>query len=183
LPTGIFERELPPVALADLARQVAGSLASLGDQELGAHSLEVVLEDRDAAAVALAPEVVDDDRGRGLGVVEQQLGDPGPVGIQQRGPVPTLVGGWLCERQQPVDGRAAHAEPVADLRLGALLSMKQPVDLGPLLHSEHSFLPPVGRLTEGLSKTGSCYGNAFSFRPARSVQFSPGVDNEGRAPV
>ena len=101
----------------------------------------MVFEDRDAAPVALPSEVVDDDRGRGLGVVEQQLGDPGLVGIQQRGPVPTLVGGRLRERQQPVDGRAAHAEPVADLRLGALLSMKQPVDLGPLLHSEHSFLP------------------------------------------
>ena len=68
--------------------------------------------------------------------------------------------------------RAAHAEPVADLRLGALLSMKQPVDLG---HSCTLDTPssPVGRLTEGPSKTGPCYGNVFSFRPARSVRFHP----------
>ncbi len=47
---GDLEPRLPPVAVADLARQVSGPLAPLGKQELAAGLLQVVLEDRDPPA-------------------------------------------------------------------------------------------------------------------------------------
>ena len=47
LADGDLQRWLPPVALADLAGNVGRELATLGEQELGADLLQVVLEDRD----------------------------------------------------------------------------------------------------------------------------------------
>jgi hypothetical protein len=164
--------------VADLAGKIGGALPSLGQKEFAADLGQVVLEDRDPAAITLAPEVVHDHRCRSLGVGAQQLSNLGFVGIEQRRPPLALVAGRLPELQEAVDGGAAHAQQGGDLRLGAVLSIEQPVDLGPLLHSEHSLLLGLV-LTEGLSKTGCGYGNLSSFRPARSVQFSPGVDTRG----
>jgi len=79
---------------------------------------------------------------------------------------PVARSGRLLEGEQPVDGRATHAQPLGDVGLGAVLSIKQPVDLGPLLHSEHSSLP--GSVFE----PGSV-GNWVLLR--QSVQFSTGA--------
>lgn len=73
--------------------------------------------------VALTPEVVDDHSRRRLPINGEQFGDLGLVGIEQRRSQPSLVAGRLCERQEPVDGGAAHDESLGDLGLGASLSM------------------------------------------------------------
>ncbi len=97
LADGDLEGWLPPVTVADLTGQIAGALASVGQQELAADLLQVVLEDRDAAGVAVAPKMIDDHGGPvGLRPVGDHDVDPGapppPLGGQKPGPGPGIRG-------------------------------------------------------------------------------------------
>ena len=89
-----------------------------------------------------------------------------------------LVSRRLPQAQQPVDGVAAHAEPSGDGRLRQPLAMEEPMDLGPVLHLMHSFLPRHElRSREGASHVP---GWVLRFRPAGSAQYSGGVDSRSR---
>ncbi len=165
---------VPPVDLADLAGGVHGALVRPRGEVRRAHLREMLLEDRDATGVTERPEVLADHRRAHGRVLREHRGDrvrervdPGP---RRCPPVPRR----LREVEQAVDGVAAHPEPPGDRGLREALAMEEPMDLGPVLHLVHSFLPrhefPLAR---GCQSRPS---GVLRFRPARSAQYSGGVD-------
>ena len=81
--------------------------------------------------------------------------------------------GRLIQRQQAghrlcgsFPSRSAHA------RLRQALPMEQPMDLSPIMHLIHPFLPRTDQTAPGSSKTAE---PPRTLRPARSAQYSPDV--------
>jgi hypothetical protein len=168
---------LPPVDLDDLARQVRRPLEGPGGKEARPDPRQVVLQDRDPAAIAGADEALPDDRRRDRRIGGQQGRDLVAVRVEERaGPRPPVLR-RLLEGQQPDDRGAAHRQAPGDGRLRQALAVEQPLDLGPILHSIHSFLPRCRRLPYLARGCPIETSGVFRFRPARSVQFSVGVDN------
>ena len=76
-----------------------------------------------------------------------------------------------------VDGVAADAEASGDGRLGQTLAMEEPMNLGPVLHLVHSFLPRHELLLARGCQ--SIWSGVLRFRPAECAQFWTGVDTPG----
>ena len=132
------------------------------------------MHDRDAALVAERPEPLAHDRRADRRVLVEHRGDPIGERVDLRARRRPDVAGRLGAAEQPVDGVAAHAQPAGDGRLGHPLAMEEPMNLGPVLHLMHSFLPrPRAPLARGCQ---SRPGWVLRFRPAGSAQYSGGVD-------
>ena len=133
--------ELPPVDLPDLSREVARALVGLGGQELGPDLLEVVLEDGDAAAIALGLQALPDDRGAARASWRRRERMASRKGSRRDGCRRPLVAGRLRQTKQAMDGGPAHAQSLGDRLLGESLSILQSLHLSPILHSVHTFPP------------------------------------------
>jgi hypothetical protein len=125
---------LPPVAVGDLPGQVGRALVAAGCEERGSNAGHVLLQDRDAARVAVLAQVIQDHRGRYLGVLVEHLGDRVLVGIELRSGWLTDVAPWLLELEEPHHSWTAHAEPPCDRGLAQLLTVVQPAGLRPVVH-------------------------------------------------
>ena len=68
----------------------------------------MLLQDGDAAGVAVGAEVLQDDRGGHLGVEVEHRGDGVGVRIELRADGDPLVAGWLGKLKQPDHRGAAH---------------------------------------------------------------------------
>jgi hypothetical protein len=82
----------------------------------------------------------------------------------------------------PADHRwdcGAHPQAASDHPVRNAFAV-EPVDLSPVLHSEHLLLGSPNR-PEHRSEPGLRSGRASGFQPARGVQSSTGVDNESVA--
>jgi hypothetical protein len=120
--------------VGELAGQVGGALDAPGRQELRADLHQVVLQDRDAARIAEPAQVLEYHGRRHLGVLVQHRRDLLAIGIEQgalgRSPIVRRFGAI----EQPRDRVAGHPQTAGDRRLGQVLAVVEPVDLGPILH-------------------------------------------------
>ena len=132
---------VPPVDLADLARLVRRPLERPAGQERGTNADEVVLEDRDPAAVSVHPETLTDDRRADRRVSREHHRDALGERVELRARRATHIARRLGQAEQSLDRVPAHLQLAGDRRFGATLPMKEPMDLGPVLHLMHSFLP------------------------------------------
>jgi hypothetical protein len=166
---------VPPVDLGDLPGQVARALEGAGGKERRAHLGEVLLQDRDPAAVASSAQVLQDHGRRHLRVQVQHRRDLVGEGVHERRASPSFVAWWLTEGEQAVHGRVAHPKAPGDHPLGNAFAV-QTVNLSPVLHSEHLFLLGSPDRPEHRPEPGLRSGRASRFQPARDVQYSGGVD-------
>ena len=95
------------------------------------------------------------------------------VRVQLRPPRLAPIPRRLIQRQQPSHRIPAHPQPLRNPRLRHALPMEQPMDLSPIMHFIHPFLPRTDQTAPGSSKTAE---PPRIFRPARSAQYSPDVD-------
>jgi hypothetical protein len=124
----VFEEYgLPGFKTVNGIAEIGGEKGALGEITR-ALFLKVVLEDRDAALVAARLEALEDHRGGCLGIVFEQLGDVELEGIEKRAPGATLVGRWVGQTQESIDGVARHPEASGDRGLGTTLSFVEPMD-------------------------------------------------------
>ena len=166
---------LPPVAVGDLAGEVGGPLVAPRGEERRTDGGEVVLQDRDAAGVPVGSEVVEDDRGRDLGVRVEHRRDGVLVPVELRAGRLPGVPRRLDELEQPDHRGTTHAEPSGDRRLAQVLPFVEAMDLRPVVHVVHPFLLPSmndGRFGRELLPVWE----VSSLRPARGVNSSGGVD-------
>jgi hypothetical protein len=168
-------RQLPPVPVGELPRQVGRPLVAAGLQEQRTDLRQVLLQDRDPARVALPAQALQDHRGRRLGIVLQHPRHRVLVGIQLGAHRSPAVPGRLGELQEPDHGRPPHPEPSRDRRLAQALPVVEPLDLCPVMHVVHPFLLP-SRIDGSIGREPHQVLEVSSFRPARGVKFSGGVD-------
>jgi integrase len=102
---------------------------------------QVLFQDRDPARVPRRAQALADDRRPDGRVLGQHRRDPVGEGVETGTGRDPDVPRRLPQGEQPVDGVAAHAEPSGDRGLGHPLAMEEPMNLGPVLHLVHSFLP------------------------------------------
>lgn len=165
---------VPPVDLADLARPVRRSLIGPRGEVRRADLGEVLLEDCDPAPVSVGSDPLADDRRAGGRVGRQELGDPLGERVELRACPGTNIARWLTPGEEPVDRVATDAEAPGDGRPRQSLAMEEPMNLGPVLHLMHSFLPRHELLlARGCQSIGS---GVLRFRPAECAQFWTGVD-------
>jgi hypothetical protein len=120
---------VPPVELAELAREVGGALVGTGLAESSTHLVDALLQDRDPAAIAeRAKSLEDHGRGHGLVPIEHR-GDRAVELVEQRGLRRPLVLRWLLQREEAIQRRSTHRELLRDGRLLHALPLEQAVGL------------------------------------------------------
>lgn len=162
---------MPPVDLVDLARLIRRALVRPGGEERRSDAGQVVLQDRAPASVPERLEALTDDSradGRVGGEHRRDaLGERVEPGADRSAHAARRLGQAEAAAQRV----PAHPQLSGDRRLGAAFPMEGAMDLGPVLHLMHSFLPRHELVVlEGASRN---WMGVLNFRPARSAQFQP----------